>query len=77
MSFNIVHDVLRRFGSELHTLRVYADKSATFAILEGGLVQSMRSIDSDEDGADIAICGEARQWFDQELAAGREDWSGR
>ncbi len=77
MSFNVVHDVSRQFGHETMSLRVYVDGSACFAILHESMVESMRSIDPDEDGSDIAICGEARQWFDHELAAGRQDWNGR
>jgi hypothetical protein len=77
VSFNVVHHVSKQFGPETLTLRVYVDKSATFAIFEGDSAQSMRSIDPDENGPDIAICGEAREWFDQELAAGRHDWNGR
>lgn len=73
MSFNVAHDVSKRFGAETLVLRVYADGSATFAIVENEVVGSMRSLDPDEDGADIALSDDAREWFDAELAAGRED----
>ena len=65
------HSATEQFGDETMSLLVYPDGSASFAILQGNAVQSMRSLDPHEDGSDIAICGDVKTWFDKELAAGR------
>ncbi len=72
MSFTRIHDAQTKVGDETLSLLVYADESASFAIFHGNEVQSMRSLDPHEDGSDIAICGEAKEWFDRELAMGRK-----
>lgn len=71
MSFTRVHAAETSFGDEKYALAVYADQSAVFAIVAAGSLQSERSLDPDEDGSDIAICDEARAWFNKELAEGR------
>lgn len=71
MSFNNLHTVKKTIGTETFDLRVYVDKSASFTIIEDGAITCSRLIDEDEDGSDIAIGGEARTWFERELATGR------
>jgi hypothetical protein len=71
MSFTRVHNAETTIGDEKYALVVYADQSAVFAIVAAGSLQSERSLGPDEDGSDVAISGEARAWFDKELAAGR------
>lgn len=72
MSFTRIHTVEKTFEAERFWLGVYVDKSAALIVntIDGQPVFS-RCIDPDEDGADIAIGGEAKTWFDLELAAGR------
>lgn len=71
MSFGRVHAASKTFGDETMSLYVYFDKSAVFDISVGDVVQDSRCIYPDKDGSDITICGEAREWFDRELTAGR------
>jgi len=71
MSFNCVHFNAKQMGDETFGLSVYVDESACFSIVYNGQIQSMRSLDPNEDGSDIAIVGESREWFVQQLAIGR------
>jgi hypothetical protein len=67
----MIHGASHQFHEELHALAVYEDGSALHVILFDNEVHSAVNLDPNEDGSDIAICGETKEWFDRELAAGR------
>lgn len=79
MSFTRIHTAEKTFGDEKLWLGVYADRSACLYINStiDGQVIGARAIDADEDGSDIALCGDAKTWFDKELAAGRAKAGGK
>jgi hypothetical protein len=68
---NCIHFAAQSFGPERLGLGVWADGSAILAFVENGDVQGMRDIEPHEDGTDIALLSDAKEWFDRELAAGR------
>jgi hypothetical protein len=71
MSDRGIYIAVEKIGDESFGLSVYADSSALFSIVADGAIQCVRILEPSEDGADIAIAGDARAWFDRELAAGR------
>lgn len=52
-------------------LTVADDYSASLACATDNVVDFMVEIDASDDGSNIAICGEPKEWFDRELATGR------
>jgi hypothetical protein len=65
------HLAAEKFGDETLGLSVYENQRALFSIVAGGTIQCVRILEPSEDGSDIAIAADAREWFDRELAAGR------
>jgi len=67
----IRHVAQLKTGLSFWALTVAADSSASLACATNNVIDFMVEIDASDDGSNVAICGEPKEWFDLELAAGR------
>jgi hypothetical protein len=67
----IRHIAELRTGNTFWALTVSDDMFAVLASATNNVCDFMVELPPDDNGADVAICGEVKIWCDQELALGR------